>query len=158
MARRDSLLRLRKTLLARRAELSARLAGASAHLQDFEVTDGTGDILDAAFERESGEMSAQLQDLEARELSQIERALARLQQRAYGICESCQKRIPLTRLNALPYATLCIQCEPNRETHSGGPHRISADNWPLLAVSEARIGNRRIDLSKIEMSFFGSPG
>ena len=60
MPRRYALLQLRKTLLARRAELSTRLAGESANLHAFEAADGTGDIVDAAFERESDEMSAQL--------------------------------------------------------------------------------------------------
>jgi RNA polymerase-binding transcription factor DksA len=32
--------------------------------------------------------------LEARELSQIERALARLKQGNFGVCEGCQKKIP----------------------------------------------------------------
>ena len=156
MVRRSALLRLRKTLRARRAELGRRLAGESANLHDFEAADATGDSADAAFERESGEMSGQLQDLEARELSQIERALARLQQGAYGACENCQKQIPLARLNVLPYATLCIGCERDRETHSGSPHSLGAESWGQLVDSEARIGDRRINLTEIEASVSGS--
>jgi DnaK suppressor protein len=153
MARRNALLRLRKTLRARRAELSKRLGGASANLPDFEAVDATGDSADAAFERESGEMSGQLQDLEARELSQIERALARLRQGAFGTCENCQKQIPLARLNVLPYATLCIKCERDRDTQSGGRHRPDADNWAQLVDADAGMRDRRINLTELERSY-----
>jgi RNA polymerase-binding transcription factor len=153
MARRSALLRLGKTLRARRAELNKKLAGESASLHDFEAVDATGDSADAAFERESGEMSGQLQDLEARELRQIERALLRLQQAAFGICENCQKQIPLARLNVLPYATLCIKCERDRETHSGGRHWPDADNWTQLVDADSGMRDRRINLTEVERSY-----
>lgn len=155
MARRSALLRLRTTLRARRAELSRRLEGESANLHDFEAADATGDSADAAFERESGEMSAQLKDLEACELSQIERALARLQQGAYGNCDNCQKLIPLARLNALPYATRCIKCEWDREPPCDGPHSFDARNWAQIVDSEADMGDRRINLIEMEMIVSG---
>ncbi|HSK06812.1 MAG TPA: TraR/DksA C4-type zinc finger protein [Acidimicrobiia bacterium] len=43
-------------------------------------------------------------------LSKVEWALARMGEGTYGICESCGKSIPLARLDALPYATLCVDC------------------------------------------------
>jgi DnaK suppressor protein len=150
MARSDALLRLRKTLLARRAELGKRLAVESNNLHNFDALNSIGDSADAAFERESDEMSGQLQDLEARELSQIEHALARLKQGGYGACAKCQKQIPLARLNALPYAPLCITCERARETCSEGPNRPDGDNWAQLADSEAGTGDQRISLAEME--------
>src|ERR1700692_4605013 len=105
MARQNALLRLRKTLQARRAELCKTLADEVKNLRDLEAWDATGDSADAAFEADSDEGSSQLAQLDSRELSQIERALARLKQGKYGICENCQKNIPLTRLNAHPSAT-----------------------------------------------------
>jgi len=152
MARPDALLRLRKTLLARRAELSKRLAVESTNLHDFEAVNSIGDSAHAAFERESHEMSGQLQELEARELGQIESALSRLQQGTFGICARCQRPIPLARLNALTYATLCINCERARETHSEGPHRQGAGNWARLADSEAGMGDLRINLAEMEVN------
>src|SRR5689334_22764484 len=114
MARRDALLRLHKTLLARRAHLRAKLTGELVDLREFRAADSAGDNADAAFEADGDEMSSQLAELDDRELSQIERALARLQQGRYGVCEggsaNCQKKIPLARLNALPYAPFCINC------------------------------------------------
>jgi CBS domain-containing protein/RNA polymerase-binding transcription factor DksA len=49
-------------------------------------------------------------DLAARRLEQIERALERAEQGSLGVCERCGRAIPLSRLQALPGATLCIAC------------------------------------------------
>jgi len=43
-------------------------------------------------------------------LGKVERALEMVRAGSYGICESCGKSIPLARLEALPYATLCVDC------------------------------------------------
>lgn len=43
-------------------------------------------------------------------LGKVERALAKIAAGEYGICESCGRPIPLARLDALPYATLCVDC------------------------------------------------
>src|SRR5438132_11281130 len=117
MARRDALLRLHKSLLARRDDLRAKLAGELAHLRDFKAADSTGDSADVAFETGSDEMASQLAALDSRELNQIERALARLKQGTYGLCEICQARIPVARLNALPYTTYCIGCQREAERY-----------------------------------------
>src|SRR5438045_8909411 len=112
MSRRDALLRLHKSLMARRAELRRRLGGELEDLgTSFMGSNVTGDIADAAFDTGTEEVSSQLAELEARELSQIERSLVRLKQGSYGTCEICQVRIPVARLNALPFSTTCINCQ-----------------------------------------------
>ena len=47
-------------------------------------------------------------------LSQVEAALGRIDRGTFGRCEDCQKDIPARRLNAVPYAARCIQCERHR--------------------------------------------
>jgi phage/conjugal plasmid C-4 type zinc finger TraR family protein len=49
-------------------------------------------------------------DLEAR-AEQIRVAQQRMADGAYGICSNCGKQIPIERLEALPHATLCIDCQ-----------------------------------------------
>ena len=44
----------------------------------------------------------------------------------YGECEICGNKIPLARLNALPYATSCIECQRAAEI-SGGAGGQSGD-------------------------------
>src|SRR5437764_4212258 len=118
MARRDALLRLHKSLLARRGDLLKKLAGEWANLRGF-GTDNTGDSADVAFETGSDEMASQLAELDARELTQIDKAIDRLKQGAYGSCEACNCKIPIARLNALPYTTLCIKCQREMEAYPG---------------------------------------
>lgn len=43
-------------------------------------------------------------------LSKANRALERVEDGTYGLCESCGKSIPIERLEALPYSTLCVEC------------------------------------------------
>ncbi len=52
----------------------------------------------------------------ARELlAQNERAIARIQGRTYGTCESCGEPIGKARLQAFPRATLCVSCKQREE-------------------------------------------
>ncbi|MEP7036584.1 MAG: TraR/DksA C4-type zinc finger protein [Actinomycetota bacterium] len=46
---------------------------------------------------------------------QSEHALARIDDRSYGICESCGNPIGKNRLQAFPRATLCIPCKSKQE-------------------------------------------
>jgi DnaK suppressor protein len=150
MARRDALLRLHKTLVARGTALRKALAGELADLR-LKTTD-TGDSADAAFDAGSEEIASQLAELEARELSQIERALARIKQGTYGLCEYCQVRIPVARLNALPYSTTCVQCQREMETSPGWAGRHGGADWEKVSDAEAPIEDQReVDLSNLEM-------
>src|SRR5271167_2196542 len=128
MARRDALLRLHKSLTARRDELRRRLGGELKDLRNFKSND-TGDAADLAFDSGSEEVSSQLAELESRELSQIERALARLKQGTYGVCEGCQRKIPVTRLNALPFSTTCIECQREMEINGTWGEHGGAVDW-----------------------------
>jgi DnaK suppressor protein len=132
MTRQGALLRLANSLLARRAYLRQKLTDELANLANFKAVDFPGDRADVAFETSSDEMSSQLAELDARELNQVERALVRLTQGTYGVCEgdgeNCQKRIPLTRLNTLPYTTLCLNCAREMESAPTGCARPGADN------------------------------
>jgi DnaK suppressor protein len=48
-------------------------------------------------------------------LDQIERALSRIEDGTYGLCESCGKAIGKGRLQAFPRATLCVSCKEREE-------------------------------------------
>jgi DnaK suppressor protein len=151
MARRDALLRLHKSLVARRDDLRKRLGGDLRDLRNSQA-DPTGDSADLAFDSGSEEVSSQLAELESRELSQIERALERLKQGTYGVCEGCQRKIPVARLNALPFSTTCIECQREMEVYGDWSGRGSAGNWEKVSEAEPLMEEQReIDLSDIEM-------
>jgi DnaK suppressor protein len=46
-----------------------------------------------------------------RQRQQIEAALVRLDDGTFGTCHSCARAIALERLEALPWAALCIDCQ-----------------------------------------------
>jgi DnaK suppressor protein len=52
-------------------------------------------------------------------LVQVQAALQRLDDGKYGTCERCGKEINPRRLEALPYATLCIDCQAIVERETG---------------------------------------
>ncbi len=150
MARQEALLRLHKQLMARRSELLRKLQDDMTNLRN-QGTDSTGDSADVAFESGSDEMASQLAELDSRELSQIERALMRLKQGTYGVCESCSCKIPVGRLNALPYSTLCIECQREMERYPDWASERSG-NWEKVYDSPAPLEEQReVNLSEIEI-------
>lgn len=54
-------------------------------------------------------------------LYEIEEALKRIQEKGFGNCLSCGKPINRRRLTAIPYASLCIECQAKQETKRRGP-------------------------------------
>jgi DnaK suppressor protein len=75
---------------------------------------------DAAVDGEQYELDSQLATVESRELAAIDAALNRMRDGRYGTCESCEEPIPVARLQALPYATLCIECQRDEEQSGHG--------------------------------------
>jgi DnaK suppressor protein len=150
MARRDALLRLHKTLLSRRAALNRALAGELADLRSFKPD--TSDAVDVAFDAGSEEIATQLAELEARELKQIERALVRMKQGNYGLCELCQIKIPVARLNALPYSTTCVDCQREMENYPDWESGPGGRDWAkVYEAGTSTDEDREVKLSDIEM-------
>ena len=108
-------------LRIRREALRKALAGDLSMLKDLEQA--SGDVVDVALDSVQDELSSQLAEVESRELAQIDKALERMREGTYGSCEGCECKIPIARLQALPYATLCIKCQ--RELEELGPNGVS---------------------------------
>lgn len=129
MARKDALKNLREVLVRRRDALRMALAGDLSLLKEL-AAQNSADMIDNALDTAQDEISSQLAEVESRELSSIENAIKRMDAGVYGLCEGCETNIPLARLQALPYATHCIQCQREKEqSNRGGGH--SAD-WGRL--------------------------
>jgi DnaK suppressor protein len=73
--------------------------------------DGTEDIVDRANNAYNRELMFSLSDSERQMVLQIEAALARMDAGAYGRCANCGNAIALRRLEAVPYARFCIDCQ-----------------------------------------------
>lgn len=126
MARKDTLLELKQILVRRRDALRNALAGDLSMLRELRQQ-ASGDVLDAALDSAQDELSSQLAEVESRELTSIEIALERMRTGEYGCCEGCGEGIPMARLQALPYATMCIQCQREAEKH--GDSNGQPGNW-----------------------------
>jgi len=60
-----------------------------------------------------------LQEHDVSELDAVESALNRITQGTYGLCQSCELEIPITRLLAFPSAMRCIDCQSKAEKLAG---------------------------------------
>lgn len=146
MARKDAILSMRQILLKRRDALRKALAGDLSLLKELREQ-SSGDVVDAALDSAQDEISSQLAEVESRELASIENALQRMRTGHYGLCEACSTKIPMARLNALPYATLCIECQREVE-RTGGVGSGDAD-WGRLLDSGS--GDADLSINDIEL-------
>lgn len=153
MARRDALLRLHQNLVARRSELNKRLGFELRDLGRGLGSGNSGDSADAAFDSGSEEMSSRLAELEARELRQIERAINRMKQGHYGSCELCQGKIPVARLNALPYSTMCVRCQGEVENSGNWEFNHATGSWENISESDPFDDRSRMNLQDFELDY-----
>jgi DnaK suppressor protein len=73
--------------------------------------DGTEDIVDRANNAYNRELMFSLSDTERNTLLQIENALRRMDEGTYGRCANCGQSIAMARLEALPWARFCVDCQ-----------------------------------------------
>jgi RNA polymerase-binding protein DksA len=96
-----------------------RLLGTIAHhdIGGASLTEETGELLSSSSDNHMADTASETYDREldegleedAREqLRQVDEALARIEAGTYGTCRICGKQIPVERLEAVPWTTLCI--------------------------------------------------
>lgn len=144
--RKAAMLNMRQILIKRRDALRQALAGDLSMLKEMR-SDASGDVVDWALDSVQDEINSQLAEVESRELARIENALERMRDGQYGACEACGSGIPMARLNALPYATLCIKCQ--RESERDGGFGGGPVDWTRLVDvngSDADVSIKDIEL------------
>lgn len=87
-------------------ESSGDLSGYSFHMADV----GTDNF--------TRELNLKLATAEQKILYEVEKALERLERGSFGICQQCKKKINHQRLEAIPYARMCIECEEEEKASS----------------------------------------
>jgi DnaK suppressor protein len=73
------------------------------------------DIADKAANSYTKEFLFSLSNSERQLLQQVDDALSRIAERRYGVCASCEEPMNLKRLQAVPWATLCLSCQEKQE-------------------------------------------
>jgi RNA polymerase-binding protein DksA len=83
---------------------------ASLEEETGEAVSGSADnhMADTATETYERELDEGLEEDARDQLRQVDKALARIESGEYGRCEICGKEIPVDRLEAVPWTTLCI--------------------------------------------------
>jgi DnaK suppressor protein len=106
--------------------LRARLRGDVNQMADSTLkksrTEANGDLssmpihmADIGSDNFEQEFTLSLMENDGGTLAQIESSLERIEEGTYGQCEECGVKIPKSRLNAVPYATLCVRCAEQQE-------------------------------------------
>src|SRR5437660_134057 len=118
---RDALATIRKRLTEQRAELQHQLTAIEESALGLSQSEMSGEVsydedyADAGsftFEREKEfSIANNVSDLR----DKIDRALHKIAEGSYGVCESCGKPIEGPRLKALPHVTLCLKCKKAEE-------------------------------------------
>ncbi len=108
--------RFRKRLEAEEQRLQDLIADYERELEEARLTESSSDRSPDPGNAEASSMKLEL----AKELSieqnttdllgKVQNALRRIESGGYGICERCGKAIPIERLDALPYSTMCVDC------------------------------------------------
>jgi DnaK suppressor protein len=82
-----------------------------------ELVSGSADqhLADTATETVEREIGNTLEEHDERLLGAIDAALQRIEDGTYGKCVNCGAPIPEERLEAMPWATLCIECKRKEE-------------------------------------------
>ena len=107
--------RMKQSLLELKSEIITNLVASN---EDFkEIVEGMDpkDLADIASDDIDRKMIEALGSQELKRLKLIDSALTRIEQGKYGLCMKCSKRIPQDRLEAIPYALMCIACKTAEE-------------------------------------------
>ena len=107
---------------ARLLDLRARLRGEMGRMADAALSQGRSEtsslpihLADLGSDNFEQELTLSLVGSEKVALDKIEFALQRIADGAYGVCEDCGKKIPESRLEAIPYVNVCVHCAEIQE-------------------------------------------
>lgn len=73
--------------------------------------EGAEDLVDRANSAYNREFMLSLSNSERTILIEIEDAIGRLDKGAYGVCDHCEQKITAKRLQAVPWARYCVDCQ-----------------------------------------------
>ena len=115
--------------------LRARLCGEMGRMADAALNQGRSEtsslpihLADLGSDNFEQELTLSLVGSEKEALDKIEFALERIADGSYGKCEDCGKKIPESRLEAIPYTAVCVQCAASQEQRAAAR---SSRSWVL---------------------------
>jgi RNA polymerase-binding protein DksA len=110
--------RMEKILVEQKARIFHNLAQEDEEFKELLEDKDPKDLADIAADDIDRSTLEALEAQEIKRLNLIDSALARIKNERYGVCMSCGALIPRERLEAIPYALLCISCKSSEERMS----------------------------------------
>jgi DnaK suppressor protein len=122
----------RPSLKERRVALEAKLGELTGVFQDRSelAIEVSADVLDTIHMATDRDVIVQRMNISARMLSDVRAAIASLDNGQYGICEDCEEPIAAKRLDAIPWAAVCVPCQEARDRQN---REANADKLSLAA-------------------------
>ncbi len=105
--------RMQQILLEEKAKVSHNLASEQADFHEMIEHQEVGDIVDEVSQTYDKQILETIGSQTALTLQKIEAALTRLESGVYGTCVGCGRAISEERLEAIPEAPFCIDCQNN---------------------------------------------
>lgn len=106
--------RFKKMLEDSRTAILAKARKTMEEESNFD-TDDLPDEIDQASSEYAQSMAFRLLDREKLLLAKINKAIQRISDGTFGLCERCEEPISVKRLEARPVTTLCIRCKEEQE-------------------------------------------
>ena len=78
--------------------------------------EGAQDIADKAANSYTKEFLFSLSNTERNLLQEVDEAIVRIETRRFGVCAACEDDMNLKRLEAVPWARLCLSCQEKQES------------------------------------------
>jgi len=115
----EELEKYKKMLLKKKEEMLKEIRGVQKDSLNTSQRDASGDLsaysfhmADVATDSFDREFSLGIAtNVQQKILYAIEEALKRIEDKTYGTCVQCEKPIAKQRLMAMPYASLCVECQ-----------------------------------------------
>ncbi|NLK46959.1 MAG: TraR/DksA family transcriptional regulator [Treponema sp.] len=111
----DFNLKMKDSLTEMKREIIATLAVNNDDFRKIVDDMESKDVVDIASDAIDSKMLETFGSKDMNRLKLIDSALMRIEQGKYGLCLKCSKKIPQERLEAIPYAFLCINCKSDDE-------------------------------------------
>jgi DnaK suppressor protein len=104
-----------------KAALENKLAELTAGFQDRSglAIENSADMLDTIRMATDRDVLVQSLNINTQMLSDVREALDRLSNGEYGVCEDCDESIAPRRLQAIPWARVCVKCQEARDRSNG---------------------------------------
>ena len=112
---RDFIAKMEKSLMDLKREILSKLMVSNEDFKEIVDAMDPKDLADVASDDIDRKMIEAMGSQELKRLRLIDSALTRVQQGRYGLCMKCGKKIPPERLEAIPYALMCIECKTAEE-------------------------------------------